>query len=136
MPMRTWAHHTVFTPRRMVICRWQWARLQRWPRRSIALRCNRIWIAIAGSPGATQYWLDRLIPVDYWCAPVMTWAELLAHDGFKTLGFLQDVVRGNGARVRTTSCPIRFDGIRPQAARAAPKVAEDNAWVEANSLAD
>lgn len=85
---------------------------------------------------ATQYWLDRLIPVDYWCAPVMTWAELLAHDGFKTLGFLQDVVRGNGARVRTTSCPIRFDGIRPQAARAAPKVAEDNAWVEANYLAD
>src|SRR6218665_15098 len=85
---------------------------------------------------ATQYWLDRLIPVDYWCAPVMTWAELLEHDGFKALGFLQDVVRGNGARVRTTSCPIRFDGIRPQAARAAPKVAEDNAWVEANYLAD
>ncbi|MCW5236967.1 CaiB/BaiF CoA transferase family protein [Verminephrobacter eiseniae] len=85
---------------------------------------------------ATQYWLDRLIPVDYWCAPVMTWAELLEHDGFKTLDFLQDVVRGNGARVRTTRCPIRFDGIRPQAARAAPKVAEDNAWVEANYLAD
>jgi CoA:oxalate CoA-transferase len=24
----------------------------------------------------TQYWLDRLEPADYWCAPVMTWTDL------------------------------------------------------------
>jgi crotonobetainyl-CoA:carnitine CoA-transferase CaiB-like acyl-CoA transferase len=78
----------------------------------------------------TQYWLDRLVAVDYWCAPVMSWPELLAHEGFKTLDFLQDVRRSSGAVVRTTRCPIRIDGRRAGSALAAPKVGEHNAWVE------
>jgi crotonobetainyl-CoA:carnitine CoA-transferase CaiB-like acyl-CoA transferase len=78
----------------------------------------------------TQYWLDRLIAVDYWCAPVMTWPELMAHEGFKTLDFLQDVRRASGAVVRTTRCPIRIDGQRAGSPLAAPKVGEHNAWVE------
>lgn len=78
----------------------------------------------------TQYWLDRLVPVDYWCAPVLTWSELLRHDAFKELDFLQDVVRTSGATVRTTKCPIRIDGVRPASQRAAPRVGEHNDWVE------
>ena len=78
----------------------------------------------------TQHWLDRLEPVDYWCAPVLTWSELLRHDAFKGLDFLQDVVRDSGATVRTTRCPIRIDGARPASPRAAPRVGEHNDWVE------
>jgi len=78
----------------------------------------------------TQYWLDRLVPADYWCAPVMTWSELLEHEGFKTLDFLQDVRRASGAVVRTTRCPIRIDGVRAGSAMVAPTVGEHNTWVE------
>ena len=77
----------------------------------------------------TQYWLDQLEPVDYWCAPVMRWTELLAHEGFRTLNFTQEVVRSNGATVRTTRCPIRFNGQRPASALPAPRVGEHNEWV-------
>jgi CoA:oxalate CoA-transferase len=84
----------------------------------------------------TQYWLDRLEPVDYWCAPVMTWSELLNHPGFKTLDFLQDVVRDSGASIRTTRCPIRIDGTRAASPRAAPRVGEHNAWVESRYLSN
>jgi CoA:oxalate CoA-transferase len=82
------------------------------------------------APQPTQYWLDRLVPADYWCAPVMTWTELLQHEGFKTLDFLQDVRRASGAVVRTTRCPIRIDGVRAGSALAAPTVGEHNAWVD------
>jgi crotonobetainyl-CoA:carnitine CoA-transferase CaiB-like acyl-CoA transferase len=83
-----------------------------------------------------QHWLDRLVPVDYWCAPVMSWTELLQHEGFRTLDFLQDVVRDSGATVRTTRCPIRFDGQRPVATLASPRVGEHNDWVEARYLTE
>lgn len=82
----------------------------------------------------TQHWLDRLVPADYWCAPVMNWNELIEHDGFRVLDMLQEVARESGAKVRTTRCPIRFDGKRPESPRAAPKVGEHNAWVESNFL--
>jgi CoA:oxalate CoA-transferase len=84
---------------------------------------------------STQHWLDRLVHLDYWCAPVFTWPQLMAHEGFKVLDFLQDVVRDSGATVRTTGCPIRFDGERPKSPLAAPRVGEHNAWVDATYLA-
>ncbi|MDE2453100.1 MAG: CoA transferase [Burkholderiales bacterium] len=83
----------------------------------------------------SRHWLDRIEAVDYWCAPVMTWGELLAHEGFRVLDMVQDVVRDGGARVRTTRCPIRIDGARPLSPRAAPVVGEHNAWVEKEFLA-
>ena len=82
----------------------------------------------------TQYWLDCLIPIDYWCAPVMTWSELLAHEGFRVLDMLQDVVRPSGAKVRTTRCPIRIDGVRAGSDLGSPKVGEHNEWVERTYL--
>jgi crotonobetainyl-CoA:carnitine CoA-transferase CaiB-like acyl-CoA transferase len=82
----------------------------------------------------TQYWLDRLVPVDYWCAPVMQWSELLQHEGFRTLDFVQEVVRDSGATVRTTRCPIRFDGRRPDSPLAAPRIGEHNDWVDSRYL--
>lgn len=75
-------------------------------------------------------WLPRLEAADYWCAPVMDWRELLAHDGFKSLDFLQTVVRDNGSSLVTTRCPIRVDGERLKARRGAPRIGEHNGEIE------
>ena len=82
----------------------------------------------------TDHWLAKLQAVDYWCAPVMRWTELMKHEGFQTLDFIQEVTRDSGARLRTTRCPIRFNGQRPVSALAAPRVGEHNEWVETQFL--
>jgi len=73
----------------------------------------------------TAYWLSRLEPADYWCADVLTWPQLLKHEGFKVLGMTQQVSRANGATFETTRCPIRIDGTRLTSPRGAPKVGQD-----------
>nr|WP_240548095.1 CaiB/BaiF CoA-transferase family protein [Paenibacillus lignilyticus] len=79
----------------------------------------------------TDEWLQILEPADYWCADVLTWKRLFAHDGFKALGMVQDVGREDGARrLRTTRCPIRINGERLFDTNAAPKVGEHNASIE------
>lgn len=78
----------------------------------------------------TRDWLERLEAVDYWCAPVMDWRELLEHDAFKRLAFVQDVTRPDGSTMRTTRCPIRIDGSRLVSPLAAPRLGEHNDWVE------
>ncbi|PUA18879.1 CaiB/BaiF CoA-transferase family protein [Glaciimonas sp. PCH181] len=80
---------------------------------------------------STRYWLDRLEPADYWCAPVMDWPEMLAHDGFKVLDFLQPVTRDNGQALVTTRCPIRIDGAVLKDGRASPRVGEHTAQINA-----
>lgn len=78
----------------------------------------------------TRHWLDLLEPADYWCAPVMTWPELMASDAFAQLEFVQEVRRGNGVRLRTTRCPISIDSARLTSPRAAPRPGEHTAEVE------
>jgi len=76
------------------------------------------------------HWLSMLEAADYWCAPVMTWRDLLADDGFTSLDFLQTVKRDNGASLVTTRCPIRIDGQRLYAERGAPQVGEHNVHID------
>lgn len=78
----------------------------------------------------TAHWLQRLRAVDYWCAPVLHWQELLEHEAFRCLDMLQTVRRERGGEIRTTRCPIRFDGARPESALAAPRIGEHNEWVK------
>jgi crotonobetainyl-CoA:carnitine CoA-transferase CaiB-like acyl-CoA transferase len=80
---------------------------------------------------STQDWLDRLVPADYWCAPVMTWSELLEHDAFHQLDFLQEVTRSSGARLTTTRCPITINGDRLRSALGAPKIGEHTIEIDA-----
>ncbi|RAP76080.1 CaiB/BaiF CoA transferase family protein [Paenibacillus montanisoli] len=79
----------------------------------------------------TAEWLAALEPADYWCADVLTWERLFAHEGFQTLGMVQQIGRPDGTgRLRTTRCPIRINGERLFDDRAAPKVGEHNAALE------
>jgi crotonobetainyl-CoA:carnitine CoA-transferase CaiB-like acyl-CoA transferase len=77
----------------------------------------------------TAHWLSILEPADYWCAEVFNWDKLFAHEGFKALEMLQTVKLPSGATLETLRCPIRVDGERLFAAKAAPKIGEDNARI-------
>lgn len=86
------------------------------------------------SQQSTSYWLERLRAVDYWCAPVLHWHEILKHEAFQCLDMLQTVTRDSNCGIRTTRCPIRFDGARPHSHRAAPRIGEHNDWVNRTFL--
>ncbi len=58
----------------------------------------------------TAAWLGRLEPADYWCAPVLNTEEIMKHDAAVYADMVQDIVRSNGAVVRTTRSPLRIDG--------------------------
>lgn len=76
--------------------------------------------------GTTEQWLKILEPADIWCADVMTWDKLMAHDGFKALDMIQDVSMSDGYRYRTTRCPIRIDGELLLSERGTPHLGEHN----------
>jgi crotonobetainyl-CoA:carnitine CoA-transferase CaiB-like acyl-CoA transferase len=73
-----------------------------------------------------EHWLAILEPADIWCAKVLDWRELMASEGFRALDMLQTVEREDGVRIRTTRSPLKIDGARPPASRAAPKIGEHN----------
>ena len=78
---------------------------------------------------STAHWLSILEPADVWCADVLTWDRLFAHDGFKALGMVQTVDSRPGAEMRTTRCPIRIDGEVLTSPLAAPRIGEHNGIV-------
>jgi CoA:oxalate CoA-transferase len=82
----------------------------------------------------TAHWLSILEPADVWCAEVLTWPRLTAHEGFRALKMTQKVSRANGASLITTRCPIRVDGEILLSPIGAPKVGEHNAEVRKEFL--
>jgi crotonobetainyl-CoA:carnitine CoA-transferase CaiB-like acyl-CoA transferase len=82
----------------------------------------------------TAHWLAILEPADVWCANVLTWPQLTAHEGFRALNMTQQVSRANGASLVTTRCPIRVDGNILTSPLGAPKVGEHNAEVRKEFL--
>jgi crotonobetainyl-CoA:carnitine CoA-transferase CaiB-like acyl-CoA transferase len=74
----------------------------------------------------TAHWLSILEPADIWCSDVLTWRQLLDHEAFRVLDFVQEVTRGDGVRLRTTRCPLRIDGEIYKSPRAAPRLGHHN----------
>lgn len=70
----------------------------------------------------TEHWLSIFEPSDIWCAEVLNWQQMLAHDGFKALDMLQTVQREGGENYVTTRCPIRIDGLPFKSPQGAPKL--------------
>ena len=73
----------------------------------------------------TAHWLSILEPADVWCAEVLTWPELLGHEGFAALALTQEIRDGDHGSLRTTRCPIRIDGAVLGASRGAPPLGRD-----------
>ena len=78
---------------------------------------------------STQHWLSILEPADIWCADVLTWDRLFAHDAFKALEMVQTIDSRPGAPMRTTRCPIRIDGELLTSPLAAPRIGEHNQFL-------
>jgi crotonobetainyl-CoA:carnitine CoA-transferase CaiB-like acyl-CoA transferase len=76
-------------------------------------------------------WLAILEPADIWCAKVLTWPEMMASDGFKSLDMLQTVTREDNVSILTTRSPLRVDGARPIVDRAAPRIGEHSEKIRA-----
>ena len=74
----------------------------------------------------TEAWLALLEPADIWCANVLTWDELLAHEGFQALNMVQEVTMADGYAYRTTRCPIRLDGELLTSPKGSPQLGQDN----------
>lgn len=76
----------------------------------------------------TDHWLGVLDAADFWCAPVLTLSELVAHDGFAAIGMDQEFSRvtgdGSELHLKTTRAPVRFDGEALRVSRGAPRVGE------------
>ena len=82
-------------------------------------------LAAALATRPTAAWMDAFIAADIWAAPVLDWRELVATGRMETLDMLQTVERGD-VRLKTTRLPIKFDGQRPAAPRAAPALGDAN----------
>lgn len=74
----------------------------------------------------TEKWLSLLEPADIWCADVLNWNALMAHDGFKVLNMIQEVEMVDGYQYQTTRCPIRIDGELLTSSKGSPKLGQDN----------
>jgi crotonobetainyl-CoA:carnitine CoA-transferase CaiB-like acyl-CoA transferase len=74
----------------------------------------------------TSEWLSVLEPADIWCAEVLTWNQLVQHEGFKVLQMTQEVFRENGKGLITTRCPIRIDGEILTSTVGSPRIGEHN----------
>ena len=81
----------------------------------------------------TSEWLTLLDAEDVWCAPVLTLEELVASDGFTSVGMTQSVRRpaeltesGQDLALTTTRSPIRIDGHQLRDSRPAPKLGQHN----------
>ena len=75
----------------------------------------------------TEAWLAILEPADIWCANVLTWDKLLAHEGFQALNMVQEVTMADGYTYRTTRCPIRLDSELLTSPKGSPQLGQDNA---------
>lgn len=72
----------------------------------------------------TAHWLSILEAADIWCAKVLNWNELLESPAFRELDMLQRVERADGVSILTTRSPLRINGKRRLAQRAAPRIGE------------
>jgi len=77
----------------------------------------------------TAAWLSVLEPADIWCADVLTWERLCAHEGYRALQFSQEVIYANGTHLQMTRCPIRIDGTILTSSVGAPTIGQDTAAI-------
>lgn len=74
---------------------------------------------------STEYWRVRLEKDGIWCSSVLNYRQALDHEALRVLEMTQEVVLADGKKLTTTRNPIRINGEKLYATKAAPKVGED-----------
>ncbi len=107
-------------------------RLAAWPAAQWLGERDAIKAEIAAhlATGTSAHWLALLDAAGLWVAPVLDWPALIEQPGFQALDAIQTITSGTET-MRTTRSPIRIDGHRLEAPRAAPMLGEANARIDA-----
>jgi len=71
-----------------------------------------------------RIWLDILEKADVWCAEVLDIEKLTHQQGYKELDMEMIVTTSGGEQLKTTRCPIRFNGKPLRASKGAPLLGE------------
>lgn len=73
----------------------------------------------------TDHWVSLLRSHGYWCSEVLNWEQLLEHDAFKSLEFLQTIKRPDKHELIVSRCPISFQDGHVYSSKWAPELGED-----------
>ena len=79
---------------------------------------------------STEHWISILEPADVWCGKVLDYDLLVKEKGYQTLNMELIVKTSNGLSIKTTRCPIRFDGELLTSEKGAPLLGEHNVEIE------
>lgn len=74
----------------------------------------------------TKYWLEKLQAKDLWAMEVLDWNMMVATEAYQKLQMEQVVTAANGQQITTTTCPIRINGQKLFATKAAPALGANN----------
>jgi CoA:oxalate CoA-transferase len=75
---------------------------------------------------STKHWFEALQSKDLWAMEVLDWNMMVQTEAYQQLQMEQVVVASSGAQITTTTCPIRINGQKIFAAKAAPALGADN----------
>lgn len=73
---------------------------------------------------SSAYWIAQLHESGLWGIEVFDWEQMMEHDAYKVLEMEQQLNVGD-RKITTTRCPIRINGKKLYANRAAPKLGEN-----------
>lgn len=76
----------------------------------------------------TAYWLELLQQEGLWAMEVFDWEKMMAHEAYQRLR-MEQTIHAGGKEITTTRCPIRINGKRILADKAAPRLGEHTAKV-------
>ena len=72
---------------------------------------------------SSLYWIDQLHESGLWAIEVFDWEQMMNHEAYLSLQ-MEQVLSISDRKIITTRCPIRINGERLYADKAAPKLGE------------
>ena len=82
----------------------------------------------------TKYWLEKLQTKDLWAMEVLDWNRMVATEAYQKLQMEQVVTAANGQEITTTTCPIRINGQKLYASKAAPALGANNSNIRSEFI--
>jgi len=74
---------------------------------------------------SSAYWIELLSRSGLWAMQVLDWEQMMSHNAYKILETEQRL-NASGKQITTTRCPIRINGEKLFANRAAPELGKHN----------
>ena len=72
---------------------------------------------------SSSHWIDQLHESGLWAIEVFDWEQMMDHEAYRSLQ-MEQVLNISNKKIMTTRCPIRINGERLYADKAAPKLGE------------